>query len=313
MAGQLLRLSLLLMSLICSSAIDSTPGFVTNSTENVSSFVTNGPLFSALNEDNNNDTSTMGSTSAKESNVTSGQEASPANGTNQEETSTLTADGMTMRSTISKDPPPVNSTVIPYIDLNTHPEEVPFTSHEDNKTTNPKVTPPLHPPGNTVGNPELETKPNTTQPKSSNKDWQKVILILICIVILILILVTVVIFMVRNNRRRGSQSFSTRSRSSNRQDVWAGQVPELGDGKMTPHPAGMENGKPGNKAEPGTEQEMSTFISGEKKEDSVGETNELFKGEALDEKKPLLEQTSQVNEEAEKSPGEEEIPAPTKE
>ncbi|KAM3917740.1 uncharacterized protein RB166_016677 [Leptodactylus fuscus] len=219
-------------------------------------------------------------------------------------------------STISKDPSPSNFSLRPVTDHIPTAKDPLDTSHENNKTKDPETSS-SHPSNETNEIPtekatQAPKTPPVTSQKPSDKDKQKLfILILVFIVILVLILVAVVVIMVRNKRRRGSQSFHSQKRSSKKQDVWAGQVPELGDGRITQNPIGMENGTAGNKAEPGKEQEMVTFISGDKKNESVVEINELGKGDTLEEKQPLLEDSSQVSGEAEKPPVEEQMPTLT--
>ncbi|XP_068099875.1 leukosialin-like [Hyperolius riggenbachi] len=134
-----------------------------------------------------------------------------------------------------------------------------------------------------------------------DKNTGKIILIAVITVILILLLVTIVFLMIRKKKRSGS--FRTNSRKGARDDVWAGQVPELGDGKATQDSTMVENGTAGTKSEPPQEQEMVTFVSGEKTMDSVEEANELEAGRKVEanggetpdkETTPLLAEESQT-------------------
>lgn len=311
MAGQLLSLVLLLLAVSRSSSMEPTIASTDMITNSGAVYepnpVTTGPVSAALN-DNTPDDKVSNLINTKEPmtspTITNGSEASP---TSQEETSTSAAN-VTMMSTTSEDPSLGPFTLRPIIDRVT--ADLPVTSHEDNKTNDHETTSSSHPSGKTITTPKTaatkDPKIGTTNPKkpeaSSDKNRKKLIMIVVIIVILILILATVLVALVRCKRRRGSQSFQSQSRSSKRQEVWAGQVPELADGKVMVHPMGMENGTTGNKPEPGDEQEMKTFISDEKKADSLVEMNEMGKGDALEEEKPLLEECSLVNEEPGKPP-----------
>ncbi|XP_044158973.1 uncharacterized protein LOC122944599 [Bufo gargarizans] len=322
MASQLLKLAMFLMSLTYSSSLGQA---ITVATETKSSsdkyFQTlnvTGNSFAALMDNSANELGTSHA-STEESKVTPEQQTSPSSVATQEVTSKFTSYVMTIGLTMSKDPPPVSSTNRSITDLLNLSAGLPVTSQEDDVTNNHNMPTSSQPSDETVGiSTALATKTpkNTSLPTKkpediSNKERQKIILIAVCIVILILILATTLFIMVRSKRRRGSQSFNSRRRSSNKQDVWAGQVPELGDGKMTQHPMGRENGTAGNKEEAGKEQEMVTFISGEKNDNSVVLLNEIGNGDTMEEKKPLLEDRPHEYEEQEKLLMEEQSPALT--
>ncbi|XP_069838376.1 uncharacterized protein [Dendropsophus ebraccatus] len=247
---------------------------------------------------------TMFHASTKEPKVTSKQDTSPDGVTSQEKTSTeiTTGSATTKDPSLSNlSPKPANVTI---------PSHGPFTSQEDDgyETTSTGEMP--ESPKSLLTQAPDNNNQGAKDKASDDSNKKKLVLIVVIMVILVLILITVVVILVRNKRRSGSQNFHRKS--SKRQDVWAGQVPELGEGKMMQHPMGAENGTAGNKPEPGQEQEMITFTTAEKKDDSVVEVNELSKGGASEEeKKPLLEDTSQMKEEPEKPPVQEDIPAPT--
>lgn len=138
--------------------------------------------------------------------------------------------------------------------------------------------------------------------KSNRKADIIKILIGVTIAILIFILLLMVFMILRKKKRSGS--FRTNSKKMARQDVWAGQVPELADGKPTQEVVG--NGRAGNGPEAANEEEMVTFVSGEKKMDSMVEMKELESGEkpeanggkklsTVEEKTPLLEEASEAS------------------
>ncbi|XP_056407945.1 uncharacterized protein LOC130305017 [Hyla sarda] len=277
---------------------------------------TSGPLIAPLNantpsdeEATLNDISTekpvMSSTSIKESKTTPGQEKPPTGKTLQEETTSTANASMTIISTTSEGPSSAAFSTGPVNGSITIPAGLPFTNptnDNDNEMTTSSQTS-----GETGTSKSLFTKGPKNNQDAKNDNMKNIILIAVLMVLLVLILITIVVMLVRK-RRRGSQDFSRSS--SKRHDVWAGQVPELGEGKVTQHPMGVGNGTSSSKPEPGQEQEMVTFISAEKKEDSLVEVNELGKGDTS-EKKPLLEDASQGNEEPEKPPVQEQIPSPT--
>ncbi|KAG8538199.1 hypothetical protein GDO81_023130 [Engystomops pustulosus] len=326
MGCQLVKLVLILMSLVCALSM------VTPTTPTLEMETTNESLSETSLSDNSTEKqATDGEAKATSQNLvalaqeeasnvtnpttkvaastdtkgTQEQVTEPSRAVTKEEVST--EDPVTTNPTKSKEP---SSPTFPGI---TVPANLPVTDHEHNQTADHEMTPSPIPSNQTMVVPKLVTTKapkhapmTTSKPKTSYGDIQKIkIIIGVLIVILVLVLITVVVVMVRNKRRSGSQSFHSQKRSSKKQDVWAGQAPELGDGKMTRHPEGMENGTGGNKPQPGQEQEMITFTSAEKKDESVAEVNEL------EEKKPLLEDGGE--DEAEKPPAEEQIPALTME
>ncbi|KAM5151703.1 leukosialin [Mantella aurantiaca] len=140
-----------------------------------------------------------------------------------------------------------------------------------------------------------------TKTSKDDKGQSKVILVGVLIFILILLLAFVIFFMMRKKRRSGS--FRTHSRKNAKQDVWAGQVPELGEGKAAQEPTLVEKGTAGARLGAGQEEEMTTFVTGEKKVDSMVEMDELGSGKKAeanggetlgkDEKTPLLEDASE--------------------
>ncbi|XP_073403529.1 uncharacterized protein [Dendrobates tinctorius] len=289
MEGVLVKIMLLLLSGRCSQCQDPTDNMIEKNNEKY--FTTTG-----LVSDGSRDDATRNKVSGeiemstaelpmlraitKGSGVTLEQEMRSTGGTTVEEAS----------NSNSSEPSSTTFRLIPVIGIVSNPTDVSVTSHEHNKTDGHETTP-SHPNYWTMGTSKpVDSKrtSNPTSPPSKGKrmDEMTVILIAVCIFILILILISVIVVLVRNKRRSGSQSFHTQSRSSKRENVWAGQVPDLGDGKITERPGGTENGAAGNKPE--KEQEMITFISNEKN-DSVEELNEMNNGTAQEEQKPLLE------------------------
>ncbi|KAM4025369.1 uncharacterized protein ACNLHF_025912 [Anomaloglossus baeobatrachus] len=288
MEGDLVTVALLLLSVTWSSSLD--PMVTTTEKSNDKDVTTTGISDTFID----NSTSDKGSkeievstaklptihASTIEPGVTPKQEMVTTGATSVEEASTSTSKEPTSTTFI---PRPVN-------DLISSSTDLPVTSHEDSKTDGNETTT-SHPHDETVRTSKpVNLKPPQNSPLPTKKpvkstDVKTVILIAVCMVILFLILIAVIVILVRNKRRSGSQSFQ--SRSSKRESNWAGQVPDLGDGTMTEHPVGTENGAARNK--PGKEQEMITFISSEKKEESVEEVNEMNNGDTLEEQKPLLE------------------------
>ncbi|XP_077130032.1 uncharacterized protein LOC143785203 [Ranitomeya variabilis] len=300
MEGVLVKIMLLLLLGTCSSSQDPAVNIVEKNNEKY--FTTIGPVYDASRDDATSNKKVSGEiemstaelptfrASTEESGVTPEQEMRSAGGTSVEEASTSS----------SSEPSPTFFRLRPVIDLVSPPTDLSVTSHEGNKTDGHETTP-SHPNYETVGTskPVDSKKPsNPMSPppkgKQDDKGAKTVILIAVCMVILVLILIAVIVVLVRNKRRSGSQSFHTQSRSSKRENVWAGQVPDLGDGKMTERPVGTENGAAGNKPE--KEQEMITFIS-EKKNDSVEALNEMNNGAAQEEQNPLLEDGPQDKDE----------------
>eukprot|EP00079_Xenopus_tropicalis_P019671 XP_012809600.1 PREDICTED: leukosialin [Xenopus tropicalis] len=107
---------------------------------------------------------------------------------------------------------------------------------------------------------------HSTASPSKDKDYLRQWLLITLIVIFTLMLITVIVVLVRKKRRSRSQNFSKRGKKGDGRDVWAGQVPQLGDGRAAVGADGLENGMAAPLLE--DEQEMSTFVSGEKKGDS---------------------------------------------
>ncbi|XP_077303468.1 uncharacterized protein LOC143923572 [Lithobates pipiens] len=158
----------------------------------------------------------------------------------------------------------------------------------------------------TINHPDQETN-NEKLDKKKNRYGEliKVILIGVGIFLLIFLLATMIFFLLRKKKRSGS--FRTQSKKNAKQDVWAGQVPELGVERAAQGPAMAENGRAGTELETVKEEEMVTFVTGEKKTDSAIEMNELGagekatanggeklgKGDTAEEKTPLLEETSE--------------------
>lgn len=154
-------------------------------------------------------------------------------------------------------------------------------------------------PGQETNNDKLNQK------KKGYGDLIKVILIGVGIFLLIFILATMIFFLMRKKKRSGS--FRTQSKKNSKRDVWAGQVPQLGDERAAQDPTMAENGRAGTELETVKEEEMVTFVTGEKKTDSVIEMNELGAGEkatanggeklgngdTAEEKTPLLEEASE--------------------
>lgn len=326
MAAQLLALALLLLSVTCSASVDLTMA-VTNvitsrSADHEPNPITAGPMSSALHDNTSSDgvfnlinteepatspATTKGATGTPE------PEARPTGVTAKEEPSTSAAEDVTVMSTTTEDPSAAPFTLRPVIERVT--VDLPVTGHEDNKTDDLEATPSSRPSGETTRIPTTTKDPKTGMktPEKSKEfldyERKKLILIGVAMVILVLVLATILVAVVRCRRRRGSQSFQSQSRSSKRQEVWAGQVPELSDGRIMAHPAGVENGGTGNKAGAGDEQEMKTFISGGKTGDALEEVNEMGKGDASEEE-PLLEGGSLGKGEAGEPP-EEQRPTPT--
>ncbi|XP_072273287.1 uncharacterized protein [Pyxicephalus adspersus] len=159
---------------------------------------------------------------------------------------------------------------------------------------------------------DVTPKKNGTSDQKKDIDMRRMILIIVIICILILLLATMIFFLLRKKKRSGS--FRTQSRKGAGQNVWAGQVPQLGEGRPAEDPAMVENGRAGTGMATVKEQEMTTF--GEKKPDSMVEMDEVKseekaetnEGEKLgkeEEKTPLMEDASQ-----EPSEPEEEFPGP---
>uniref|UniRef100_A0A803JT36 Uncharacterized protein n=1 Tax=Xenopus tropicalis TaxID=8364 RepID=A0A803JT36_XENTR len=82
---------------------------------------------------------------------------------------------------------------------------------------------------------------NTASP-SKDKDYLRQWLLITLIVIFTLMLITVIVVLVRKKRRSRSQNFSKRGKKGDGRDVWAGQVPQLGDGRAAVGADGLENG-----------------------------------------------------------------------
>ncbi|XP_063286883.1 leukosialin [Pelobates fuscus] len=152
-----------------------------------------------------------------------------------------------------------------------------------------------------------------------NNKNKGLISVIVVVAILLLLLFFVMLFMlVRKKKRSGSKNFSKRSRRANGQDVWAGQVPELAEGRPAPENSVLENGAAVLKSQAGDEQEMTTF--GEKRMDSVVEMDELVASDQdkqskntsdiSDEKKPLLEEDFEETAPTEKGAEKEQFPLP---
>ncbi|KAG8432073.1 hypothetical protein GDO86_018824 [Hymenochirus boettgeri] len=121
-----------------------------------------------------------------------------------------------------------------------------------------------------------DAEPKTPPPKNdSYKGGSGQLLIPLIIIILVLIFVIALIFVLRKKRRSGSQNFSTRAQKGGGKDVWAGQVPEMAEGKVAGDGDHPENGATVPLLELKDEQEMSTFVSAEKREDTGGECVEV--------------------------------------
>ncbi|XP_018096263.1 leukosialin-like [Xenopus laevis] len=105
-----------------------------------------------------------------------------------------------------------------------------------------------------------------TPKKDNSNNTSRLFLYVVLICLLLLILAVIVILVLRKKRRSRSQNFSKRVKKGDSKDVWAGQVPELAGGEVTVGADGLVNGM----AVPllGDEQEMTTFVIGEKKGDS---------------------------------------------
>ncbi|XP_040212049.1 uncharacterized protein LOC120943048 [Rana temporaria] len=180
-------------------------------------------------------------------------------------------------------------------------------------------------------NGEEEDSPTTKHPgqetnndKLNNKKKGELVLVILIgvgIVVLILVLATMVFFLLRKKKRSGS--FRTQSKKNSKRDVWAGQVPELAEGRAAQDLAMAENGRAGTELETVKEEEMITFVSGEKKTDSAIEMNELGagekatanggeklgKGDTAEEKTPLLEESPKPDEQFPVPPMEQELMA----
>ncbi|XP_073502134.1 uncharacterized protein [Phyllobates terribilis] len=296
MEGVLVKITLLLLSVTCSSSQDSTMNIIEKSSEIY--FTTTGLVSDAFKDDATSknvakeiemSTAELPTVraSTKDPGVTLEKETRSTGGTSVEETSTSSSNELSPTFRLR-----------PAIDLVSPATDLPVTSHENNKTDGHEVTT-SHPNNTTMGTSKPVDSKRTPipspPPTKKPPDTKPVILIAVCMVILILILIAVIVVLVRNKRRSGSQSFHTQRRSSTRENVWAGQVPDLGDGRMAERPVGMENGAAGSKPE--NEREMITFISSEKKNDSVEALNETNNGDAQGEQKPLLEDAPQEKDE----------------
>ncbi|XP_075035003.1 uncharacterized protein LOC142097234 [Mixophyes fleayi] len=231
----------------------------------------------------------------------------------------------TMTSKVTEKEPSTRFHPSPVKDLDsTEPStdhDVSYTTTDRKNTTEHEMNTHDHIPSDTT---EDNNKENggKKENKISKKDKGQIVLIAVIIIILVLLSIIMIILVIRKKRRSGSQTFHTQSRNGNRQDVWAGQVPELGDGKMVQDPEVVGNGTTGNQTE--TEKEMTTFVSGEKKTDSMVEMDELVPGggaganggeklgkeDSLEEERPLLEGDSEGAQDTEVTTDEDLFPMP---
>ncbi|XP_063791301.1 leukosialin-like [Pseudophryne corroboree] len=228
----------------------------------------------------------------------------------------------------------VPSTILSAITPSAASSNVPSTNHDAANTTTDQNIPAEHvttsdyrPIITTIFIEETTAIKVDTTDKTSKapKNMSLPVLIVVIIIILVLLFLTMIILLIRKKRRSGSQTFNTNSRKNNRKDVWAGQVPELEDGKAVHNEVTMENGKSGKQQEAG--HEMTTFVSGEKKADSVVENDELLPGggteekgtdklgkeDSEEEKRPLLEGSSEGAQETEVSEFEDQFSVPSME
>ncbi|MEE6519230.1 hypothetical protein FKM82_030861 [Ascaphus truei] len=183
--------------------------------------------------------------------------------------------------------------------------------------------------------PKIDSGKNTEPPSppTSQKPYPTtlVTLVVVVLIILILLIIIMVIFIARKKRRSGSQTFNTQSRKGRAQDVWAGQVPELAEGKARGEAEGVENGAAVPMSQGGAEPALTTFV-GREKVDSVVEMEKMggmgsravSEGEedeggdqdgeggsvAPGEDRPLLEGSSEGTPEAEVVANEEQFPLP---
>ncbi|KAM4632183.1 uncharacterized protein O3C94_018714 [Discoglossus pictus] len=206
----------------------------------------------------------------------------------------------------------------------------PIPDQSDDHTVPSKGLP--EPMGNTTDKEEPDSKMTTTNsyttaPTSlprSGKPFSLWVLVLVLIIIFAFILLIIMILLVRKKRRSGSQNFSKQSRRAVKQDVWAGQVPELAEGKPMRDAEVAENGAAVPMSGPGKEDELTTFVSGEKKVDSVIEMDDLArpaspkakeeekveKKEDDEEQKPLLGEDSEGTPNGDVTGKEEQFPLP---
>ncbi|XP_053550421.1 leukosialin [Bombina bombina] len=200
----------------------------------------------------------------------SGQNTIVVNGTEENDftTSATTSDNDSQMSKRPLGQTTSNNTETKYVDDD--PEETTTVSNENTGSgnTNPNNEPPVRKPGSL---------------------W---VLVLVLFIILCMILFIMIVLLVRRKKRSGSQTFNKRSRKGDKKDVWAGQVPELVEGKQAGEAKGAENGVTVPVSEAGKEEKLTTFVSGEKKSDSVIEMDELAK-----EKIPEVTQEKDVKEE----------------
>ncbi|XP_018095730.1 leukosialin [Xenopus laevis] len=113
---------------------------------------------------------------------------------------------------------------------------------------------------------------HTTSLKQDQSKYNPYLICIISICIVLLALAIIFILVLRKKRRSRSQNFSKRVKKGDNKDVWAGQMPELAEGKVTMGADELDNGMVVSLLE--DEQEMTTFVSGEKKGDSGIEIRE---------------------------------------